>query len=161
MGTDPSTCSQSRGYLVNVNTSTTWQDQGIFELGLELNLPDYDGPYENGDYGLDTLGFGLTASDGVSLDGMVVAAIATKSFYLGNLGVTSRPTNLSSFNDPRTSFLSSLRQQNKIPSLSFGYSAGAQYRMKTCIVGFYLLFLTVPRFEKSRWHSYPWGLRRF
>ena len=146
---DPSTCPQSRGDLVNVNQSTTWQDQGIFGLGLEVNLPDYTGPYDNGDYGLDTLGFGLAASDGVSLNNMVVAAIATKDFYLGNLGITDRPTNFSSFNDPHPSFLSSLKNQSKIPSLSFGYSAGAEYRKTKSVTTVLFYCLMRSRVEKG------------
>lgn len=110
-----------------MNASSTWKDQGIFGLGLEVNLPDYVGNYDNGDYGLDTLGVGLPGS-GPSLDNMVVAALATKDFYLGYLGVTIHPTNFSEFNDPHPTFLSTLKSSGKIPSLSYGYSAGAQYR---------------------------------
>ena len=127
LSTDPSTCAQSRGALFNLNASSTWKDQGIFGVGLEVNLPDYVGNYDNGDYGLDTLGVGLPGS-GPSLDNMVVAALATKDFYLGYLGVTIHPTNFSEFNDPHPTFLSTLKSSGKIPSLSYGYSAGAQYR---------------------------------
>lgn len=124
---DPSTCAQSRGALFNLNASTTWQDQGIYAVGLETNLPDYVGNYDNGDYGLDTLGLGLPGS-GPSLNNMVVAALATKDFYLGYLGLTTHPTNFTEFNDPHPTFLSTLKSSGKIPSLSYGYSAGAQYR---------------------------------
>ena len=128
---DSPNCPQSRGALVNVNASSTWRDQGIFSLGDELNLPDYNYPnnYNNGDYGLDDLGVGLPGAGGVTLKNQVVAALATKDYYLGNLGVTSRPTNFTAFDDPHTSFLSSLKNQKHIPSLTFGYSAGNQYRM--------------------------------
>jgi type II secretory pathway pseudopilin PulG len=40
-----------------------------------------------------------------------------------------RPTNFTTFNDRATSLLSLLYEQNKIPSLSFSYSAGAKYRL--------------------------------
>ena len=121
-------CAESRGALFNINASTSWQDKGIYELGNEINLPDYITGYDNGHYGIDSLGLGLPGGGGVALDNQVVAALATKDFYLGYLGVTSRPTNFSTFDNPHTSFLSSLKQQNKIPSLTFGYSAGNQYR---------------------------------
>lgn len=130
LSADPTSCAQSRGALVNVNSSSTWQDQGIFAVGLELNLPDYVGNYDNGDYGLDTLGLGLPGSDGVSEPNMVVAALATKDYYLGYLGVTNHPTNFTQFDDPHPSLLSTLKQQDKIPSLAYAYSAGAQYRKK-------------------------------
>ena len=125
---DPSSCPQSRGGLVNVNASSTWQDQGIYGLGVEVNLPDYINNYDNGNYALESLGLGLPGSGGVTLDGQVVAALATKDFYLGYLGVTSRPTNFTTFDNPHTSFLSSLKERGHIPSLTFGYSAGNQYR---------------------------------
>ena len=130
LSTDPSTCPNSRGGLVNVNSSSTWQDQGIYALGDEQNLPDYTDEYDNGDYGLETLGVGQPGSGGVTLDGMVVAAIATKDWYIGNIGINQQPTNFSSFADPKPSFLKSLKQAGKIPSLAWGYTAGNQYRLK-------------------------------
>ena len=131
LSTDPSTCGQSRGGLVNVNSSSTWKDQGIYAVGLELNLPDYVGNYDNGDYGLDTFGVGLPGSGGASLPNMVVSALATKDYYLGYIGVTDHPTNFTEFDDPHPSFLSTLKSTGKIPSLSYGYTAGAQYRKGT------------------------------
>jgi len=125
---DTSNCPQLRGALVNVNSSSTWRDQGIWALGLEINLPDYVGNYDNGDYGLDTMGVGLPGSSEPFLDHAVVAAIATKDYYLGYLGVTSHPINFTQFDDPHPSFLSTLKTRGQIPSLSYGYTAGAQYR---------------------------------
>lgn len=94
-----------------------------------MNLP-YTSNFDDGDYGFDTLGLGYSGSGGPTLDHQVVASIATKDFYLGNLGLTPRPVNFSTFDDPSPSFLTSLRNQSMIPSLSYGYNAGAQYR--TC-----------------------------
>ena len=130
LSTDPSGCPNSRGGLVNVNASSTWQDQGIFALGDEQNLPDYLDQYANGDYGLESLGIGLGGGGGVTLDGMVVAAIATKDYYIGNLGINQQPTNFTSFSDQHPSFLKSLKAAGKIPSLTYGYTAGNQYRNK-------------------------------
>ena len=97
-------------------------------MGLEVNLPDYIGNYDNADYGLETVGLGLPGSNGVSLPNHIVGALATKDYYLGYLGVTNQPTNFSQFDDPHSSFLSTLKAQNQIPSLSYSYSAGAPYR---------------------------------
>ena len=132
MDGDPQSCPQSRGALFNVNTSSTWQDQGIFGVGLETNLPDYNGPYDNADYGLETVGLGLPGSNGVSEPNIVVGALATKAYYLGYLGVTNHPTNFTEFDAPHPSFLSTLRNRSKIPSLSYAYSAGAPYRKEVC-----------------------------
>ena len=93
-----------------------------------MNLPDYLDEYCSGDYGLDALGLGAAGSSGIRLDPQVLAAIATKDFYLGFLGVGPLPTNFTTFDNPHGSFLSSLKQSNNTPSLSYGYSAGAKYR---------------------------------
>ena len=111
-----------------MNTSSTWQDQGIFGLSTDLNLGDYSGEFDVGDYGLDTMGLGLPGSSTYDQTDMVVAALATPDFYLGNLGLTPHPTNFTQFNDPHPSFLTKLKEENKIPSLSYGYTAGAPYR---------------------------------
>lgn len=125
---DDQDCPQDRGALFNINSSSSWQDVGIFQLGAEANLPDYTSIYNNGNYGQDSLGFGFASGDGVTLDNMVIAAFGTKEWYMGNLGVTSRPTNFTSFEDPQTSLLSALKEKRHIPSLTFGYSAGNEYR---------------------------------
>lgn len=92
---------------------------------METNLDYFD--FDNGDYGHDTLALGYNGSGGLSLDQQVIAGIATKDFYLGSLGLAPWPVNFS-LTDSSPSYLSSLKNQSKIPSLSFGYSAGASYR---------------------------------
>ena len=131
---DPSGCDNARGTLFNSNASTTWQDQGLFGLGVETNLP-YTGNYDNGDYGFDTLGLGLVGS-GVTVNHSVIAGIATKDFFLGNLGLTPRPINFTEFDHPKTSLLTNLRSANQIPSLTYGYSAGAKYRKKYASIAY-------------------------
>ena len=49
---------------------------------------------------------------------------------LGVFGLGQKPTNFSDYNDPQSSYMWSLKNQSLIPSLSFGYSAGAPYRNK-------------------------------
>ena len=107
------------------NISITWKDKGIFQLGAERNLNFTE--FDNGIYGNDTLTLGYAGSGGLSLDGQVIAGIATKRFYLGYLGLTPRPVNFSE-TESSSSYLSNLKKQSRIPSLSFGYSAGAHYR---------------------------------
>ena len=123
---DGAKCSNSRGNLYNRNISTTWHDQGLFALGVESNLDGY-GDYDNGDYGFDTIALGYNGSGGLSLDSQVIAGIATKDFYLGYIGLAPWRVNFS-LTESSPSYLSNLKNQSHIPSLSFGYSAGAPYR---------------------------------
>ena len=96
---------------------------------MEQNLPDYLDEYDTGDFGYDTMGIGSPGDTGDDVKDQVIAVLATKDYDVGLLGVTDQPTNFTGFDDPRPSLLSTLKIQNKIPSLSYAYSAGAQYRM--------------------------------
>lgn len=131
---DPSNCGSLRGaYPFNgkdssgfaVNASSTWKNIGLYSL----NFGDKLGLNDNGLYGLDTVGLMLENSGGLVLDSQVVAGIATKNFYLGLFGLGPKPSNFSDFEYPQPSFMRSLKNQSKIPSLSFAYTAGAAYRI--------------------------------
>lgn len=116
-------CADSRGTLFNPNQSTSWRDLGLYALDLETNL-DY---HTNGDYGLDKVGLGLQQTLGPTLDSQVVAGFQNNAYYyLGMLGLAPFPTNVT-FNEPRPSFLATLKTKDLIPSLSWSYTAGAQY----------------------------------
>lgn len=146
----PSNCSISRGALFNPNQSSTWHEVGTYEIngdgvGLEANL----GYSETVEFASDTLGIGLT---GPSLKNQTVAGIASaEPFYLyafpptvpvsvanlfltssvcrGIFGLNNQPVNFSSLgNYSAQSFLTTLKSQSVIPSLSWSYTAGAQYR---------------------------------
>ena len=120
----PASCSDDRGRLVNLNQSSSRNELGLYTLELELNL----GHNDTGDFGLDTLGLGAAASGGgPSLDSQLVIGIETNQYRLGMFGLNHQPTNVSSFAQSYTSFLTSLKIQNLIPSLSWAYTAGAKY----------------------------------
>jgi len=82
----PADCADSRGGLFAPNSSTTFDDQGIYSIngngvGLEANL----GYVQNGKYGLETLGLGFVAGgqDGPTLKNQTVAGIGSVSpFYM-------------------------------------------------------------------------------
>lgn len=144
---DPPTCGISRGGEFRPNESTTWvannvTSKGIFSLGLELNL-GYAG--NNGEYGYDTVALGWQGSGGPSLDQQIVAGIATKQFYLGIFGLNPRPSNFTSFNNPIPSYMSNLRKKSLISSLSWGYTAGNQYRLNKVLGS-----LTLGGYDASR-----------
>ena len=102
LATDPPDCAQARGGLFSANSSTTWQDKEIYQLGIERFLDDCDGNHDNGDYRFDAMRLGLTGSGGVRFDSQTIAAISTKDFYLGHR------TNFTSFGDGQVSFLESM-----------------------------------------------------
>lgn len=100
--TDPSTCGKSRGDIFYINESSTWQDEGFYELDLELNL-GYTG---NGDFGFDTLSLGLLGTGLPSLRHQIVAGIAVKDFYIGSWGIAPYPTNFTTLDEPKPSLMS-------------------------------------------------------
>ena len=106
-----------------IDDSKTWIDQKIYTLDAETNL-GYD-TSNSGNYGFDTIS--LPSSDGeVTLDSQVLATIATPQFWLGNLGIS--PMQIDYNGTAQASLITSLNSTNKIPSLSYGYTAGASYR---------------------------------
>ena len=146
---EPFNCAQKRGGLFHYNQSSTWvqnnvTSNGTFHLALEENL-GYTG---NGLYGSDTIALGWQGSNGPSLDQQIVAGIATPDFYYGVFGLDPRPTNFTDFNNPVPSYLSNLRKQGLIPSLSWGYTAGNQYRENKVLGS-----LTLGGYDTSRFHS--------
>ena len=125
-----SNCSTARGGVYNYNESTTWNELGPATLALELNL----GHNQSGLAGLETLSLGLNnASGGPTLDSQITYGIETRAWYNGIFGLHPQPMYLSDFDNSYPSFLSTLRSQNRIPSLSWAYTAGAKYRKTTLV----------------------------
>jgi hypothetical protein len=130
----PANCVMTRGGTFDLNVSSTWDAQGTFYinsngLGLEANL----GYRIGAKFGLETVGLGYTDGlGGPVLTNQTVAAFATASpLYLGLLGLNPEPVNFTAIgNFSAPSYLSSLKAQHLIPSLSWSYTAGAHYRLK-------------------------------
>ena len=106
------------------NTSTSWAAKGDHEVGLEKYLNQS----ATGQYGLDTVGIGAYAATGLTVEESVVAGVPTLPFYLGKLGL--KPSNNSGPNKDTMSLMSKLLDQKMIPSLSYGYTAGALYKQQ-------------------------------
>ncbi len=113
-------CAQTRGGIFNETASTSWEYQGLYSLGLLQNL----GYYGNGYYGYDDVGL---AAGGPRLTDATVAGYALEDFYVGVFGVNPNPTKYNKTNSAPSS-MSLLKEQKQIPSVSFGYTAGAKYR---------------------------------
>ncbi|KAJ4373026.1 hypothetical protein N0V83_003317 [Neocucurbitaria cava] len=151
--TDPSTgqvtqmnvldsdCETSRGNLYNNTASDTWHTKGYYQLWLEKNL----GLVGNGLYGFDTVGLGMAGEKGPSVQNTTIGTLVTPNFWLGHVGLHPKPTNFSAFEDPIPSYMTDLFTQKSIPSLSFGYTAGAQYHGQTVLAS-----LTLGGYDTSR-----------
>ena len=105
--------------------SSSWSLTGNYSMGLEMNL----GYSDNATYGLDTLALGLSNANGSpQIESQVVAAFETDDYYVGLFGLGHQGVNFSEYSTPNATFLATLKEQNMIPSLSWGYTAGAIYR---------------------------------
>ncbi|KAI4272462.1 MAG: hypothetical protein L6R38_006597 [Xanthoria sp. 2 TBL-2021] len=145
VATDPAGCSDSRGVVFSPNASSTWDNIGNFALDVEKNLRNYSSNWDHGNYGFETLALGYLGSDGPTVESSVIAGLNTKDFYLGSIGLSPQPLNFTATDNPAPSLLGSLKIGKRIPSLSYGYSAGAQYRLKKVLGS-----LTLGGYDASR-----------
>jgi hypothetical protein len=134
---DPPNCGDLRGGEFFINQSTTWVNNtadissNAYSLSLETSL-GYEG---SGNYGFDRIAFGGPGSGGSALSDQTIAGIEYTNFYLGLFGLNPRPSNFTnSTNSSETtlSYLQTLRSQEIIPSTSWSYTAGNQYREFIC-----------------------------
>ena len=128
--TDAANCSTARGGLFQPNSSSSWKQnqdasRGLYPLVLEEQNLNITG---NGFYGYDTVALGGGNSGGLSLPQQVVASIATKSYFLGLFGLNTQSSILPGTTNNITSFVTALNQSGAVPSLSWSYTAGNQYR---------------------------------
>lgn len=124
---DASNCTEARGGAYNTTASTGFVMKNTYALNLEANL----GLTQNSDYGefgYDQLSISMAHKGNVTLSEQILAGIGTKDFFLGTLGLSQAPVNFSQPNDSRPSLITNLKNHSYIPSLSYGYTAGASYR---------------------------------
>jgi hypothetical protein len=119
-----SDCEDSRGRVFNTTESSSWKTQGFYELWVGQGL----GILGNGFYGYDTVRLGIEGEEGPTVNDTIIGTIRSANFWLGHLGLHPKTTNFSEALGPVPSYITRLFEQGSIPSLSFGYTAGAQYR---------------------------------
>ncbi|KAE9377681.1 acid protease [Stipitochalara longipes BDJ] len=122
----PAGCVSARGGLFDNRTSSTWQPKSTLNT-WGLQVEEYLGIGVDAFFGFDQIFAGYPPS-GVSLSNSTIAWFRDEAFAVGMFGLNYRPTNFSSPQDSSPTFLNLLYEQNKIPSLSYGYTAGAYYR---------------------------------
>lgn len=122
-------CEESRGEYFLTNQSLTWTPNSIFQLGLqhEMDLGWYTNDEAN--YGFDTVTLGWQGSGLPTVQHSTIANMASLISWLGVFGINPMPANFSTYTDPQPSFMTQLKKNDTIPSLSWGYTAGNQYRM--------------------------------
>jgi len=121
--TDLSNCEYSRGGFFITNQSSTWDEIGIYELLInEEKLLGYDGSAE---YGYDTVTLGWPGNNGPTFEKQVVAGMTTNGFWLGVFPLNPWPVNFTTLTDSSPSLMTSLKNESIIPSLTWGYTAGA------------------------------------
>lgn len=127
----PVNCTGARGGAYDSSKSSTSNVNALYTLTAETNLGSpYSATTQIGNFSYDTLGVpGQSGVANVSVDHQVIASIDTNTYYLGNLGLSSQNITFNADSgNTAPSFLGSLRNENLIPSLAFGYTAGASYR---------------------------------
>lgn len=82
-----------------------------------------------GRFGYDTVALGVIGNDGPSLDHQVVAAVADYPFWFGVFGLNPAASNFTDLNHPIPSYMANLKSSGQVPSISYGYTAGNQYRL--------------------------------
>ena len=116
------TCQDIRGGIFYSSESLTFEEYGFYELGSDPDLA----ASHTGYYGLDN----IALDDNVVETEQIVAIINTTDSLLGQLGLGVQQTRLNG-SENVLPFLSSLVQnETAIPSHSYGYTAGAFYRLK-------------------------------
>ncbi len=124
--TDAANCTIARGGVYDYTKSSSWNIKANYRLGV-LNT-GYDSDSVSGTYGFDTLsiqGKGTNAS----VNHQPIASFTTPKFFVGSLGLSDQPVDFQDGSDTSPSLLTSLKNENLLPSLSFGYTAGHHYRM--------------------------------
>lgn len=124
-------CSDARGGIFELEGSRTWSNKSgvnsIFKISTEVNL-QLD---VNALYGFDTVQIGSPGKSSATVDHQVVAGIAAPDLYVGSLGLHNRDVVFQADQLGQRSFISLLNLNKQIPSLSYGFTAGASYRKRT------------------------------
>ncbi|KAK3691728.1 hypothetical protein LTR37_018456 [Vermiconidia calcicola] len=119
-------CPTVRGGLFMRNQSLTWAPDSIYQTGLEMNLGLDSSGYVG--YDVATLGWQGSGAE-VTNEHSIIWNMADSNYWTGVFGMNPRPTNLTDFSSPQTSFMQSLFNSKDIPSVSYGYTAGNRYRL--------------------------------
>ncbi|KAK7432651.1 hypothetical protein QQZ08_000860 [Neonectria magnoliae] len=135
-------CSAARGGIYTPQESTDWSPLGTWQLGL-----DYLGYGGNGDYGQDTMDvWSLNGDHSFHMTNVLMATLNTTNYLNGlfGLGITQGNFGGTVAESPLTQ---AVKEFGRIPSYSFGFTAGAHYRNVP-------VSLTLGGYDASRFSSH-------
>ena len=113
-------CESTRGGIFDFTKSSTWQPEGFFELGVDVQL----GNSAYAEYGLDDLTFGTT---GVTIPSAIIGSINATEDFVGYFGLGIVPGNFTNVT-PLAAISGLVEKEAAIPSHSYAFTAGANYR---------------------------------
>jgi Eukaryotic aspartyl protease len=114
-------CENKRGGLFSANESSSFRSRGDYELNFDPQLGNGGVGY----YGLDT----VSLDDADSVGGQIIAVVNSTDYWIGSLGLGVQQSRFSDSEDLSPLLSSLIEKGNEIPSRSYGYTAGAFYRM--------------------------------
>ncbi|KAK3068270.1 hypothetical protein LTR53_014299 [Teratosphaeriaceae sp. CCFEE 6253] len=106
------------------NETSTWDLIGPYTLDAQEAELGYIG---NGLFGFDTVYLNGTSTS-LNQTKQVIASVGDLDYWLGIFGLGPKASNFTNFNDPIENYMRGLVNTQQIPSLSWGYTAGAHYR---------------------------------
>ncbi|KAF8853817.1 acid protease [Acephala macrosclerotiorum] len=129
-----SSCGDDRGGIFQTNTSTTWTSRNstagnTYAVAVNPGI----GLIPTVQYGSDTVALSYLGSGTPALAKQLVGGITSTDLFTGIFGLNPLATNFSSDSPEVASYMSTLKAQNEIPSLSYGYTAGNGYRFNTVL----------------------------
>ncbi|EXJ55477.1 hypothetical protein A1O7_08404 [Cladophialophora yegresii CBS 114405] len=115
-------CENKRGGLFAANESESFIPEGLYELNYNPQL----GNAGLGYYGLDA----VSLDDTTSVPDQIVAVVNSTAYWIGSLGLGVQNTRFSGSENISPLLSSLIEKRDDIPSRSYGYTAGASYRLK-------------------------------
>lgn len=157
-GIDRSDCAESRGAQVFnsgqspgflTNISSTWDRIGQYDIDLEERLgPNYT---SRGIFGYDQVILGsVDYTDILTVNSSLVGGVADRIYYMGHIPLGVTKSKFGSQTQAVDPLLQQLRKASQIPSISFAYTAGAKYHLKSVTGQLILGGYDPTRFEPNK-----------
>jgi hypothetical protein len=144
-------CVERRGGVFQSLNSSTYVPRDNYSLSDVAVMKNHGLGNEAVHMALDIAALGYPGGDNTKPEKNAIFEFISMDFTLqGLIGLHQPGVNLSNtggFSYPNPSFIQTMKDANHIPSVSYGYTAGAKYRTSSFIspIAFASLVLTSPR----------------